>query len=257
MPLAGYGKGFYHRLGLSDWAGLWPVAEPGYFAAGETLIEPARPARRVVFIEHGLVRVTAHVRGQAAFLRMCGPGQVLGEDLLLTGQRESRRRRGIAAVALTECTTLAVTREDLLAYLRQRPHLWPDLVDDLVERTTGDEELIVRLACDSVDMRLAWLLVDLVRHGGGVADDGARLLPVELSEASMALWIGASRRAVDRALAKWRARGAVTRRDGKLVIRDLAFLARVAQMPQVPAAPAARLAGHPAVRLRVSPAAAG
>jgi hypothetical protein len=66
---------------------------------------------------------------------------------------------------------------------------------------------IVSLACDSVDMRLAWLLVDLVRQGGGVVDAGARRLPVALSEATMALWIGASRRAVDRALAKWRARG--------------------------------------------------
>jgi Crp-like helix-turn-helix domain len=80
-------------------------------------------------------------------------------------------------------------------------------------------------------MRLAWLLTDLVRHGGGVEDDGAKRLPVDLSAASMALWIRASRRAVDRALAKWRARGAVTRRDGKLVIRDLAFLARTAVLP--------------------------
>jgi hypothetical protein len=47
-------------------------------------------------------------RGEDAFLRACGPGQVLGEELLLS-RREPPDTRGIAAVALTACITLAVS----------------------------------------------------------------------------------------------------------------------------------------------------
>ena len=65
-------------------------------------------------------------RGEDAFLRACGPGQVLGEELLLP-RAERQGGRGIAAVALTGCTTLAVSREAFLACLRDRPHLWEGL----------------------------------------------------------------------------------------------------------------------------------
>jgi hypothetical protein len=53
--------------------------------------------------------VAGGVGDEDAFLRACAPGQVLGEDLLLPlGERPGGR--GISAVALTACTTLAAGR---------------------------------------------------------------------------------------------------------------------------------------------------
>jgi hypothetical protein len=51
----------------------------------------------VQVIEDGLVRVTAHAgRGEDAFLRACGPGQVLGEELLLPrGERPGGGAHGV------------------------------------------------------------------------------------------------------------------------------------------------------------------
>jgi CRP-like cAMP-binding protein len=94
----------------------------------------------------------------------------------------------------------------------------------------------MRLARDPVGVRLAWLLVRLARLGGAVEDDaveddGALGLPVSLSDADLALWIGAKPRSVKTALKEWRSRGVVARRHGKLVIRNLDPLIKVADIP--------------------------
>lgn len=193
---------------------------------------PAGRPDCVQVIEDGLVRVTAHAgRGGDAFLRACGRGQVLGEELLLPrGERQGGR--GIAAVALTACTTLAVSRESFLGCLRDRPHLWEGLARDLIRRVAEDEERIMRLARDPVDVRLAWLLVYLARLGDTVEDDGSLGLPVNLSREDLALWIGAKRRSVGAALQDWRSRGVTASRHGKLVIRDLGFLVTKADIPR-------------------------
>jgi CRP-like cAMP-binding protein len=95
-------------MDIMYWPGLQEAGEARCYGTGETVTPAGRPPGCVQVIDDGLVRVTAHAgRGEDAFLRACGPGEVLGEELLLPlGGRPGGRR--IAAVALTACTTLAV-----------------------------------------------------------------------------------------------------------------------------------------------------
>jgi CRP-like cAMP-binding protein len=218
-------------MDIMYWPGLQEAGETRCYEPGETIIPADRPPDRVQVIDEGMVRVTAHAgRSGDAFLRACGPGEVLGEELLLPlGGRPERRR--IGAVALTACTTLAVSREAFLACLRDRPNLWEGLAQDLIRRVAEDEERIMRLARDPVDVRLAWLLVYLARLGDDVEDDGSLGLPVNLTREDLALWIGAGRRSVGTALQDWRSRGITASRHGKLVIRDMGFLIAKAGIP--------------------------
>jgi hypothetical protein len=64
----------------------------------------------------------------------------------------------------------------------------------------------MRLARDPVDVRLAMLLVYLARLGDDVEDDGSLGLPVSLSKADLALWVGAKPRSVGTAPRDWRSR---------------------------------------------------
>lgn len=89
----------------------------------------------------------------------------------------------------------------------------------------------MRLARDQVGVRLAWLLVRLARSCDAVEDDGALGLPASLSDADLALWIGAKSRSVKTALKEWRWRGVVARRHGELVITNLDFLLKKADIP--------------------------
>ena len=110
-------------------------------------------------------------------------------------------------MALTECTTLAVSRAAMRACLSDRPQLWEWLAQDLIRRVAEDEERIMRLARDEVKVRLAWLLVRLARLGDIVEDDSWLGLPVNLSWEDLALWIGAAPRSVGTVLRDWRSRG--------------------------------------------------
>jgi CRP-like cAMP-binding protein len=213
------------------WPGLQEAGETRCYAPGETVIAAGRPPDCVQVIDEGLVRVTAHTGdGDDAFLRACGPGEVLGEELLLRRGEQPGGRR-IGAVALTACTTLAVSRAALRACLSDQPQLWEGLAQDLIRRIAEDEERIMRLARDQVPVRLAWLLVCLTRSYDAVEDDGALGLPVSLSDADLALWIGAKPRSVKTAMKELRSRGAVARRHGKLVITNLDPLLQKADIP--------------------------
>jgi CRP-like cAMP-binding protein len=217
-------------MDIMYWPGLQEAGESRCYRPGETIIPAGRPPDCVQVIEEGLVRVTAHAgRDEDAFLRACGPGQLLGEELLLRRGEQPGSRR-IGAVALTECTTLAVSREAMRACLSDRPQLWEWLAQDLIRRVAEDEERIMRLARDQVNVRLAWLLVRLARLGDVVEDDWLGL-PVNLSREDLALWIGAKPRSVGTVLQDWRSRGVVATRHRKLVIRDMGFLTRVAGIP--------------------------
>jgi CRP-like cAMP-binding protein len=219
------------RMDIMYWPGLREAGESRCYRPGETIIPTGRPPDCVQVIEEGLVRVTAHAgRGEHAFLRACGHGQLLGEELLLRqGERPGGRR--IGAVALTGCTTLAVSPAAIRACLSDRPQLWEWLAQDLICRVAEDEERIMRLARDPVGVRLAWLLVRLTRLGDAVEDEGWLGLPVDLSREDLALWTGAAPRSVGTVLKDWRSRGIVATRHRKLVIRDMGFLTRVAGIP--------------------------
>lgn len=129
------------------------------------------------------MQVTAQARrGEDAFLRVCGEGDILGKEVLLP-KRERPDGRAISATALTQSTTLAVSRDAFLNCFDSSQQLREGLVWDLIARIAEAEERIARLACDSSDERLAWLLVRYARSSAAPVSgaDGSPGLPVSLS----------------------------------------------------------------------------
>ncbi|WP_329250442.1 Crp/Fnr family transcriptional regulator [Actinoallomurus sp. NBC_01490] len=211
MQMEHYGDGFLERLDWRDEIALWSKADFANFDIGDRLLAAGVAPKKIYFIRQGLVQMTAMSRdGQEAFLRLCGPGQMLGEDALLPFGQRSHRRRTVNATALTECRARVMSREGALEFLNSRPHLWEMFTQDLIQRTVEDETRITSLACDHSVRRLAWLLWDLERHGGVVQDDGSRRLPLPLSQTTLAMWAGMSKKTVERTLRDWRERGIIS-----------------------------------------------
>jgi CRP-like cAMP-binding protein len=129
-----------------------------------------------------------------------------------------------------------MTRDDALRFLNSRPHLWEMFTQDLIQRTVEDETRITSLACDHSVRRLARLLWDLERHGGVVQDDGSRRLPLPLSQTTLAIWAGMSKKTVERTLRDWRKRGIISTPAPRTIIvhktSALAVLAGVTRSNQ-------------------------
>jgi hypothetical protein len=75
---------------------------------------------------------------------------------------------------------------------------------------------------------------ELERHGEPDEDRVSRSrhpgtrIPLQLSQAEFASWIGASRRTVDRTFARWRNRGIIPTDYRTVIVHDLETLARIA-----------------------------
>jgi Crp-like helix-turn-helix domain len=53
-------------------------------------------------------------------------------------------------------------------------------------------------------------------------------IPLRLSQAELASWIGSCRETVDRTFARWRSRGIISTRYRTIIVHDLETLARIA-----------------------------
>lgn len=239
MQMEDYGDGFVERLDWRDRLALWPIAGTKYYAAGDHLLEAGTATRKIYFIQNGLVQMTAKSRdGLEAFLRLYGPGQMLGEDALLPFSQRSHRRQTVTATALTECTAWVMSQDEVLKFLRERPHVWEMVVQDLIQRSVEDEARITSLSCDHSVGRLARLLWDLERHGGVVQDDGGRRLRLPLSQTTLAMWTGMSKKTVERTLREWRKRGIISTPAPRTIVihktDELAAFAGTARKNPVP-----------------------
>lgn len=205
------------------------------FHPGDVVLSPAHEVSHAARITSGLVKVTAataagvqtllSVRGsddmlneEAAFRRDPGPGRP-GRDLRIT------------ATALTAVSARVFPAGQLRRVLDEHPAYLAAVVQKICGRLEEAESRIASMGHDSADRRLARLLCDLERYGRPARRGNGVIgttIPVSLSHAELAAWIGTCRETVDRVFRRWRDRGFVSTYYRTIVVHDLEALARIA-----------------------------
>lgn len=228
-------------VGMDSWEthDLLSIGRRRKFGAGEVLLSQGPAASYSALIVSGLVKVTAVSQADGdAFMGIRGPGDLLGEESAVTSgppHGSSRDSRTVVATALTVTSAQVFPAVRLRRFLEEHPPAMFAVARGLCERLADAEERVVSAARDNADRRLARLLCDLERYGQSVTLPGrsgkeatGTQIPVRLTQAELASWIGACRETVDRALRRWRARKIVTTRYRAIIIHDLEALARIA-----------------------------
>lgn len=221
--------------GLDAWEaiGLLSLGRPRTFSQGDVLLAHGQASSQAALITSGLVKVAAVDQGSATFLAIRSAGDLIGEEAAVLGatpQASGSPSSLTVATALTRATARVFPAADLCQFLEAHPSAMRSVAQGLCERLADAEARIASAARDNADRRLARFLCDLERYG---IPDGTRgregmAIPVRLTQAELASWIGASRETVDRALRRWRARGIVSTSQRKMVIHDVEALARIA-----------------------------
>jgi CRP-like cAMP-binding protein len=193
------------------------------FARGTSLVFPVRqvmlrehePTTHVLIILAGWAKVTsAAPNGYEALLALRGPGDIVGEQAMLSG-----RPRGATVTALGRVEALAVDADRFSALLDERPDISRKLLALTADRTRDSDRRRVQYASLNVQERLALLLLELIRTHGEESDEGVQLT-AGLTQSELAGSVGASREAVARLLKQLRERGIVrTGRRGLVVVR--------------------------------------
>ena len=95
-------------------AHLFSVARPVMFAKGEAVVRQGQPGHSMFVMRRGDASVTlAGTQGEVARL---GPGDVLGEMSLLTGEA-----RSATVTALTDCDLLEIDDEGFRSVVMENP----------------------------------------------------------------------------------------------------------------------------------------
>jgi CRP-like cAMP-binding protein len=189
-----------------------PMTLPG----GATLLFEGDLSDRVAIVLEGTIRVFATVAtGREVLVTVAGPGEILGEMSALDGQPHS-----------ASVNTLARARVVLIpaAMFRSRMDENPRIAVAVALRLTRELRHVLRqrvgLEAFDVPARLARSMVDLADRLD--ARSGSVELPV--SQRELAESCGASREAVTKALATFRARGWVRTGRRSVTVLDLSAL---------------------------------
>lgn len=188
------------------------------FAADEVMWHAGAEPRGFFVIIQGAVKVVRTVHGRQHVVHVEGAGGTLGDVALFEGQPYPA-----TAIAQSATTCLAVTRDGLLAAIRQDPELALSLLARLAARV---RHVIGRLdgrTARSVSARLAGYLLERRQRGREVFTLGG-------SHTAVAEELGTVREVLGRSLRGLRDRGLITvDAKGGIVIVDEAGLRAAAE----------------------------
>lgn len=149
-------------------------------------------------------------------------GQVVGEIAMLDGGE-----RTATVVALEATDLLRVDRRDFLPFLQARPDLCIRLMGVLCERVRWTSAIIEDTVFLNVTRRLAKRIVLLSRSYGRRTDKGVKI-GTFVSQEDLAHMLGVSREIVNKTLKSFQSSGAISYRNGFMVVHDEAYLEQVA-----------------------------
>lgn len=194
---------------------------PRMFRSGTLLFEEGQPCHGLFIIAEGAVEIRqVSFRGREHVFHTEGPGSALGEGPLFD------RGGYIASAVATEPTrALFLPRADLLGLCRQHPRVALAIAETLARRLRHFAEMVSDLAFRPIPERLAHHLDALARRPGSAGNE----VELTLTHTRLAARLGTVRELIARAFLQLEQSGVITRKRGRVVIRDPARLARLAR----------------------------
>ena len=188
---------------------------------GTILFNEGDASNRVVLLLSGRVKVSSFSdAGQETVLGFRGAGDVLGELSAIDGLEH------LATVTVVEDGEgLVVPVPRFLVALEEEPGLALVLLRSIVGRLRDADRKRAEFVALDVVGRVAHRLVELAETYGEPVEWGTRI-GLALSQRELAGWVGASREAVNKALAQLETRGLIAADRRHIVVVDLEGLRR-------------------------------
>src|SRR5690242_6023298 len=200
---------------------LLPALKRRLFRRGETLYHQGDPGHVLHVVLEGRVKVVLPSEtGEEAVLTVLGPGQVHGEMALLDGEP-----RSATVVALEPVVTAIISRESFLDLLKRNPSAVEGVLAGLARTIRRLSSEVGDLMFLDLQGRLAKKLLELAEIHGHAGEDGIEI-QAALTQEDLAGMIGATRPRVNQLLGSFEDRGAISRRNRRIVIRRHDVLSR-------------------------------
>jgi CRP/FNR family cyclic AMP-dependent transcriptional regulator len=190
---------------------------------GQTLFEQGEDGESLYAVSEGAIELSVLSReGRKLSLDVLRPGTVFGEIALFDPSA-----RTATAVALGPTTVLRVSNADLLRELRRTPDLAIDLVRVAGQRMRWMGRQLNEHVFLPMPSRLARKILHLTAH------QTEEPKSLAMSQAEIAEFVGATREAVSKTLAVWKARGVIEISRGGIRILDHEALQAMADLDEL------------------------
>jgi CRP/FNR family transcriptional regulator len=211
----------FETLGADDLRRVAEVAVPRRFAAQQVIFREGDESDTCYVVRHGHARaVRENADGRMIALAHFGPGDIFGELAMFDNER-----RSATIETLDPLDAVAVAGSDMRRLLREHPDIAVKLVIALGRRLREANERLSRQSFQTVQSRVAVVLLQLVgqAQGEGAA---ARNVLVKATQAEIAQLAGSSRESASRFLAVLERAGIITQGRGRITVHDPEALKR-------------------------------
>jgi CRP/FNR family cyclic AMP-dependent transcriptional regulator len=180
------------------------------FRRKETVFAQGDPAKNVMYIQEGGVRLTVvNETGKEAVVAILGPGDFLGEGCL-AGQSICMA----TATSITPTTVLVIEKDEMMRVLHAEHAFSDRFIAYMLARNIRVEEDLIDQLFNSTEKRLARTLLLLARYGA--PGQSQKVLP-KVSQEMLAEMIGTTRSRVNLFMNKFRQLGFI-RYNGEIEI---------------------------------------
>jgi CRP/FNR family transcriptional regulator, cyclic AMP receptor protein len=170
------------------------------YRANQAIFIQGEAADSVFFIQEGRVKLSVtSEHGKEAVVGIMKEGQFFGEGCL-----QDHPLRTATAVAIEDCRITSITKAAMVSAIRDQPKFSKLFMDHLLSRNSRIQEDVVDQLFNSSEKRLARLLLLLANYGTQ-ADQS--IIPVTLSQETLAEMIGTTRSRVSFFMNKFRKLG--------------------------------------------------
>jgi CRP-like cAMP-binding protein len=218
---------FWSALSRHHRAMLLQASTVRTFAPDAPLLRERDRPEYVLIIRRGCVKVVSRsVDGRLAVLAIRGPGDVIGEIGGLAGTP-----RTASVVAIGDVEAFAVPVHWFDRFVRTQLDASAALQATLATRLCDADRSRTSAMVDSVDRRLAAVLLDLAERYGQPTAPNAALIDLPLSHDDIAGLVLTSVRTLDRVLVRLRRDAILVTGRRTILLKDLAKLRDLAGRP--------------------------
>ena len=211
-------------LSQSDWEKVKDLFVEKHFGKDDYIFFEGDPSSWLGVILEGRVKMIKHSgAGKDVVLDVISPGEMLGEVAAFNGKPYPA-----TAQAMEPTVVASIYRDDFLRLLKQYPALALGLIEELGRRLREAQETIKSMAVERVERRIARILLKLAAATGSSDEEGI-VIEMPLTRQDIAEMAGTTVETAIRTMSKFRKKGLVQTKRGRVIILEPHQLVRIAE----------------------------
>ena len=211
-------------LSQSDWEKIKHLFVEKRFGKDDYIFFEGDPFSWLGVVLEGRVKMIKHSEnGKDVVVDMISSGGMLGELAAFNGEPYPA-----TAQAMEPTVVASIQRDDYLRLLKQYPALALRVIEELGRRLREAQEMIKSMAVERVERRIARILLKLAATTGSSSEEGI-VIELSLTRQDIAEMVGTTVETAIRTMSKFRKKGLVQTKRGRVVILDPHQLVRIAE----------------------------